>query len=176
MANFDLSKYQTVEERLRTLYEVHPDARVITDDYTTPEDRAASMWRVKAFIYLNAGDLAAQLPKATGHAFEIDGAGMAQKTAALETCETSAIGRALANMGMNGSAPRASREEMAKAQRGMTPAKPATPAPEGWRGLIADCATVPDLSVLHEESVKAGWYSDDVKAALTARKKQLVSA
>jgi hypothetical protein len=35
---------------------MHPDGRIITEDYTTEKDRAALMWRVKATIYLNAGD------------------------------------------------------------------------------------------------------------------------
>jgi hypothetical protein len=47
---------------------------------------------------------------------------MANKTSALENCETSAIGRALANMGLSGDQ-RASREEMAKVQRGVAPTK-----------------------------------------------------
>ena len=67
----------------------------------------------KAAIYLN-GDAE---PKATGYALEEAGKGFVNKTSHLENCETSAIGRALANMGMHGSK-RPSREEMEKAQRG----------------------------------------------------------
>ena len=116
MPQFDLSQYETVEERIRRFYEMHPDGRIITEDLTAEDDRERGVWRVKAIIYLTDGDQANDLPKATGHAFEIDGQGMANKTAALENCETSAIGRALANMNLSGSK-RPSREEMEKAKR-----------------------------------------------------------
>ena len=53
------------------------------------------------------------MPDGTGYAFEVDGRGMTQKTAALETCETSAIGRALANLGYAGNR-KVTREEMIK--------------------------------------------------------------
>ena len=41
-------------------------------------------------------------PIATGYAEEFRGDGMVNKTSALENCETSAIGRALANLGIHG--------------------------------------------------------------------------
>jgi hypothetical protein len=142
MAQFNLNDYETVEERLKRLYSAHPDARVITTNLTTPEDRQVSTWVVKAEIYLPIWDLGAALEdtkidykkgyerdcwflKATGHAFEVDGVnGMANKTSALENCETSAIGRALANAGYSGNK-RVTREEMAKVARGVTPKAPA---------------------------------------------------
>jgi hypothetical protein len=127
MANFNLENYETVEERIARFYTDNPDGRIITRNLTTIQDRQVSTWVVEATIYLSAIDQAQGLAKATGLAFEIDGAGMAQKTAALETCETSAIGRGLANAGYSGSK-RTTREEMAKAERGVTPPapKPAT--------------------------------------------------
>jgi hypothetical protein len=56
---------------------------------------------------------------ATGYAEEVRGAGNVNRTSHVENCETSAIGRALANCGMAGSdmSKRPSREEMAKVQR-----------------------------------------------------------
>lgn len=121
MAQFNLNDYETVEQRLARFLQDHPDARIITENLTTPQDRQTGTWIVKATVYLNTGDQAAELPKATGLAFEIDGVnGMANKTSALENCETSAIGRALANAGYSGNK-RASREEMEKVQRGQSP-------------------------------------------------------
>lgn len=116
MAQFNINDYETVETRINRFYTQHPDGRIITEDLTTEADRAVGVWRIKSFIYLTDGDQANDLPKATGHAFEIDGQGMTQKQAAYETCETSSIGRALANMNFSGSK-RPSREEMEKAQR-----------------------------------------------------------
>jgi hypothetical protein len=55
----------------------------------------------------------------TGYAEEVRGSGNVNRTSHVENCETSAIGRALANCGMAGSdmTKRPSREEMAKVQR-----------------------------------------------------------
>jgi hypothetical protein len=122
MANFNLADYETVEERIKRFYTDHPDGRIITKNMTTLQDRQAATWVVKATIYFDEGSLAARLPKATGLAFEVDSARGPQATSALEVCETSAIGRALANAGYSGNK-RASREEMEKVQRGITPVK-----------------------------------------------------
>jgi hypothetical protein len=56
---------------------------------------------------------------ATGYAEEVRGAGNVNRTSHVENCETSAVGRALANAGMAGTDvnKRPSREEMAKVQR-----------------------------------------------------------
>ena len=121
MANFNLNDYETVEQRLHRAYKDHPLMRVITKNLTTLQDRQVSTWVVQAEIWLPYPDDMAEMAlrsdgwylKSTGLAFEVDGVGMAQKTAALETCESSAIGRALANAGYSGNK-RTTREERAK--------------------------------------------------------------
>jgi len=120
MAHFNLEDYETVEQRIKRFYEVHPDGRIITENLTTLADREQKTWVVRASVYFNRQDQIEYLPKATGMAFEVDGAGMANKTSALENCETSAIGRALANANFSGNK-RASREEMEKVQRSVQP-------------------------------------------------------
>lgn len=120
MPKFDLSSYETVEERIRRFYEDNPDGRIVTHNQTTVADRSVSTWVVYTQVFLTAGDQANDLPKATGLAFEVDGTPGANQTAALENAETSSIGRALANAGYSGSK-RSSREEMSKANRGVTP-------------------------------------------------------
>lgn len=116
MANFNPETYETVEDRIKRFYGDHPDGRIVTEDYTTGEDRKGGVWRVKATVYYDGEEQARNTPKATGYAFEVDGRGMTQGANALETCETSAIGRALANGGYSGSK-RPTREEMTKAER-----------------------------------------------------------
>jgi len=121
MASFNLQDYATVDERLVLLYADHPDARIVTTNLTTPQDRAAGMWVVKAELWL-VDDSGVPFLKATGHAFEIDGQGMANKTSALENGETSAVGRALALAGYSGNKKGlASREEMEKVERAVAP-------------------------------------------------------
>lgn len=121
MATFKLEDYATVDERLALLYADHPDARIITTNLTTPQDRAAGMWVVRAELWLTNAEGIHYL-KSTGHAFEIDGQGMANKTSALENGETSAVGRALALAGYSGNKKGlASREEMEKVERAVAP-------------------------------------------------------
>jgi hypothetical protein len=123
MANFDLNSYETVDERLARLH-ADPrfaDVRVVTINHTTPTDRAAKTWVVECRIYLNRADQLDDLPIATGWAFEIDGSGMANKTSALENCESSSRGRAMQALAMSGSKKGPSRQEMEKVARDQTP-------------------------------------------------------
>lgn len=113
MAQINLDNYETVEERIRRFYKDNPEARITTDLVQVDGEPGRSRWIVKAYVYRDAER---ERPDATGYAFEIDGEGMTQKAAALETCETSAIGRALANLNYSGNK-RVTREEMAKVQR-----------------------------------------------------------
>lgn len=162
MANFNPNDYETVEERLRRFWgdPANADARIVTLNHTQPSDRAVSTWVVEARIYLTAGDQSLDLPKATGWAFEIDGVGMANKTSALENAETSAIGRALGNMNYSGNK-RASREEMQKVARGVTPSK---------RDFLKESQALSDIDALRllwAEAKAAGTPSailDEIKA------------
>lgn len=116
MPRFNLDDYETVEQRIKRFLTDNPDGRIITQNLTTPADRAVSTWVVRSEVFLTAGDQANNLPKASGLAFEIDGSAGANQTSALENAETSSIGRALANAGYSGNK-RASREEMEKVAR-----------------------------------------------------------
>jgi hypothetical protein len=120
MSNFDLNSYETVDSRLKRFLESNPDARV----FTNIEKLEGDLVVIKAWIYKNADEQAKGLFLATGYAYEREGKGFVNTTSHIENCETSAIGRALANLGMNG-ALRPSREEMQKAER-MTPMTPKT--------------------------------------------------
>lgn len=118
MASFNLADYETVEERLKRFWadKANTDARLVTVNHSTPEDREKGVWVVEARLYLSAADQEKNLPKTTGWAFEIDGQAGANKTSALENAETSSLGRCLANYLYSGNK-RASREEMAKVAR-----------------------------------------------------------
>ncbi len=102
---FNLENYEPVKDRITRFFSDHPDGRILTDlvsDSETLEDRAA----FKASIYIG------EVLKATGYAFEAKGQGV-NRDAWVENAETSAIGRALANMDYCGTM-RPSREEMTK--------------------------------------------------------------
>ena len=107
---FDLSDYQPVEERLTLFWKDYPDGQI----HTKILDSAAGRFIVEASIYRTEADIR---PWTTGLAEEtIQGRGV-NATSALENCETSAIGRALANAGYATKGKRASREEMVKVNK-----------------------------------------------------------
>lgn len=167
MAQFNLNDYETVEERLKRFWAdpAHADARIVTINHTTPADRAVSTWVVETRIYLTREDQELNCPKATGWAFEVDGQnGMANKTSALENCETSSIGRCLANMNMSGNK-RTSREEMQKVERGVTPA-PARG--KDWSALIDSLTTVEAARTLYNEA-RAGKAGNEVLEAIKTK-------
>lgn len=112
MARFNLNEYETVDERLRRFKKDWPDSQIATE-YDTDGQIGKSRWVVKTYIWKERGYDRAD---ATGLAYEIDGTPGANQTAALENCETSSLGRALANLGYSGNK-RATREEMQKVQR-----------------------------------------------------------
>ena len=150
MAAFNLADYETVEERLVRFYKDNPDGRVITENETTDSNRSEKIWVVRAVIYLSGEDLERGCPKATGYAFEIDGTAGANKAAALENCETSAIGRALANGGYSGNK-RTTREEMEKVAR--------FEASQKARDWVAEAKLLKDVDavrLLWGEASKAG--------------------
>ena len=108
---FNLEDYETVEERLIKFWKDHPDGQI----HTRLLENATARFIVEASIYRTEAD---SRPWTTGLAEEtVQGRGV-NATSALENCETSAIGRALANAGYATKGRRASREEMGKVIKG----------------------------------------------------------
>jgi hypothetical protein len=104
---FNLADYETVEVRLEKFIKEHNDFRIATELEVVERDR----YIVKAYLFKTSSDSVAW---ATGYAEEkITDRGV-NSTSALENCETSAIGRALANAGYAAKGKRPSREEMTK--------------------------------------------------------------
>lgn len=105
MANFNLENYEEVKDRIPKFYNKYPDGRIITELVNFKDGK----YIVKCFLYKDETDVVIS----TGYAEEKEGQGYVNKTSALENCETSSIGRALANIGLHGDK-RPSREEMQK--------------------------------------------------------------
>ena len=110
--SFDLDAYAPVQERIGEFYRDFPNGciqtRLVRDDgpevvfearvFRTPDD-------VREGVYTS------------GWAREVEGKNPVNRTSHLENCESSAIGRALANLGYSKDATRPSRSEMIKVHR-----------------------------------------------------------
>ena len=107
---FDVGEYAPVADRITLFYARFPTGRIITRLVSRTEHEIT----VQAFVFRSLDE---ERPSATGFASERIGDGDVNTVACLENTETSAIGRALANLGLTASAQRPSREEMLKANR-----------------------------------------------------------
>jgi hypothetical protein len=110
---FNLADYETVESRLEKWWKDFPDGRVATKI----EQASDTRYIVSAELFRTEADAKAY---ATGLASENVSDRGVNSTSALENCETSAIGRALANAGYAAKGKRASREEMTKVAKAET--------------------------------------------------------
>lgn len=164
MPKYDPEKYSTVAERMALLAETHPDYRIETVDYSTKQDRADGIWRVKAHLYLNRDDQAAGLPKGQGHAYEVDSGHGPQATSALEVCETSAIGRALMVAGFAAQKDPmvlASAEEMEKVARGKGAKSVKSLDRKELESSVANVKDKVELGILWEKIVSDGHSQTD---------------
>ena len=145
---FNLADYEPVEVRLEKFIKDYPAFRIATE----LEVVEASRYIVKAYLYKDANDSVAW---ATGYAEETVTSRGVNQTSALENCETSAIGRALANAGYAPKGKRPSREEMTK----VVATKVAKPAVQDVKADDQDYWTTP-----------VGQYNKVVDAPVTLEK------
>ena len=124
---FNLEDYETVEERLVKFWKDNPDGRIDT----TLVESTLQRFIVKASVFRTEVDVQAWT---TGYAEETVSTRGVNSTSALENCETSAIGRALANAGYVTKGKRPSREEMSKVKAA---------EPRGFAEKLADKITLP---------------------------------
>lgn len=141
-----LDGYEPVEARLRRFWSDHPSGRVLTElvEVTRTDTGRIDQVIVRAEVWRDQTDPA---PAAVDYAEEIVGASTVNRWSALENACTSAVGRALANLGYSPKGARPSREEMEKVARHSAPADPAT-EPDRW-------ATAPPLDLSTPEGQAA---------------------
>jgi hypothetical protein len=135
-AQFDPALYAPVADRIQLFYERYPKGRLVTELVSRHDGETV----FRALAYRDDTD---PHPAATGWAAERDDDGDINAVACLENAETSAIGRALANLGFTASLRRPSREEMAKADRAsrrltIAPVHSANPALQAWADAVQD--------------------------------------
>ena len=147
---FDPASYAPVAERISLFYDAFPRGRIITEMMSRTEREVV----FRAVVYRQPDEE----PAATGWASEREGDGEINTYACLENTETSAIGRALANLGFTASRERPSAEEMVKMSRARV-RQVAAPAAEGVYPLggsrVSD-ALVADVCSLIARAERAG--------------------
>jgi hypothetical protein len=163
MAFFDLSEYEPVENRIRAFWEAHPNGRILPDKPTLVlREDGKYQWECWTHIYIDKEDA---MPTTRGFASEIEGSSPVNRTNASENCETSSIGRALANLGFATKGKRPSREEMEKVARAQQSSPnpsspPKQPMTDGdWNNLLAELNQCGSEEQLKVWSALASTYS-----------------
>ena len=163
MARFDLSQYSTVAERIDKFWAKYPNGRLHTELQHFSADQVV----IKAEVYLDREDLR---PVTTDYAEERIDSSPVNRVSMVENCATSAIGRALADLGGEFTgAKRPSAEEMAKVAR--------HESSQTKRDWLAEAETITDvdkLRLLWAEASQAG-APQTVLGKVKARAEQLAS-
>ena len=165
MARFDLSKYVTVQERINQFWTDYPDGKIVTEVVPVGDFNHCV---IKASAYKTGEGL----PDATGIAAEerLTSGGGPNTSSWWENCETSAIGRAMANLGYATShEDRPSMEEMSKVNNYVD----AQPAPnrnlfqeQRQSGVVNNLATDAQRQAIHKMTGKLGWDDIEVEEEL----------
>lgn len=116
---FNLDNYSPVEERITQFYADWPGGSIRTFVSWASDDMSQVLFEAR--VYRTVEEATAGV-YTSGYAYGKMGRTPVEKTSWIETAETSAAGRALANLDYSGhvsgnKAPRPSREEMSKAER-----------------------------------------------------------
>jgi hypothetical protein len=111
MARFDLAQYSTVAERIDKFWDKYPNGRLGTELVHFSSEQVV----IKAEVYLDRDDAR---PVTVDYAEERIDSSPVNRVSMVENCATSAIGRALADLGGDFTgAKRPSAEEMQKVAR-----------------------------------------------------------
>ena len=140
---FDLSNYETVEERLVRWWSAYPNAQIVTT--MVHYDGKTVVFRAEGIV---DGRVIA-----TGYAEEVHGSNPVNKTSFVENCETSSIGRMVGNSPL-GTKPgaRPSRQEMAKVERTGGQPQPS----------IAGLATQKQMGFIKKLAKDRGWNDENL--------------
>jgi hypothetical protein len=162
---FNLDDYEPVEARLEKFWKDHEDGRIETELLEASKDRFIVMAR----LYRTEADAKCWT---TGIAEETVSQRGVNQTSALENCETSAIGRALANAGYATKGKRPSLQEMQKVVKAND--KPTYGAPGSRTAAVVDAlraTATPDWTAPRlEDPAPVAWSVEDVAQSLNAEK------
>jgi hypothetical protein len=139
---FDLSQYQTVQERIDLFWQRYPAGRINVELVSfTPEQVV-----FKAEIFANRDEVD---PITVDFAEERLGSSPVNKTSFVENCATSAVGRAISMLGgeFSPKGKRPSASEMSKVQRLSTPE-----VARNWQAALDNINDIEGLRSLYNEA------------------------
>ncbi len=157
IVNIRGKEYQTVALRVQKFREQHPDWSIITALISRDAETVVML----ASVMDNQNRIIA-----TGHAEEFRNASQINSTSALENCETSAIGRALAAAGFGGTE-FASANEVQNAIHQQSPKKVQI---NSYVKKIEESANVEELKANFKEAFGAAQSDAGAIAAITVAK------
>jgi len=155
---FNINDYETVEVRLAKFIADYPDFRINTELVEASQTR----FIVRSAIYRTYLDA---VPFATGLAYEMVSDRGINSTSALEVCETSSIGRSLANAGYAAKGKRPSQTEMAKVIAAESKTKTIYGTPNS-RSAAIESVLRESFSVENKESEPTQWTVGEVVDAI----------
>lgn len=158
MSYFNLNHYEPVESRIRAFWVKFPQGRLITDLQRTERSDGRIEWICCTQAYTNSEDTR---PQSTGFATEIEGSSYINRANASENCETSSIGRCLANLGFATKGKRPSREEMQKVASANSEfaAGKKTLTSSDWEKLLANLSSCTSPAELNSWCTLAATFS-----------------
>ena len=169
MARFNLDDYEMVKDRIPLFLEEYPEGRINTE--VISENNGVTM---KAYLYKNLEEQVSCAPLSTGIAREVPG-GHIDKY--YENCETSAIGRALANINLY-SGDRPSFEEMNSAKsmqetknKDTSVSKPSSPSQQSNSSGSPSPTQIPWIKTFVDAGIlaKQEYFDDNNNILLTAQ-------
>ena len=142
MAHFNLSEYQTVQERVDLFWSRHSEGRFNLELVSISPEQVV----FKAEVYLHKDDL---YPATVDFAEERLGSSPVNKTSFVENCATSALGRAISMLGgeFSPKGKRPSQQEMSKVQRLSTPE-----VARNWQAALDNINDIEGLRSLYNEA------------------------
>jgi len=165
MAMFNLSEYQTVQERIDLFWQKFPNGRLHTELVSFTPDQVV----FKAECYANKDDV---YPLAVDYAEERLGSSPVNKTSFVENCSTSALGRCISLLGNEFSpkGKRPSASEMSKVAR-LT----AEPVTRNWQVALDNINDIEGLRSLYNEA-KQGKAPSSILEAIKGKADGIVGA
>ena len=174
---FNLKDYATVNDRIKEFHNMYPNGMIVTklievaQIIDTPTGEKCNEYRVQATVTPNV----LEVPEKyfTGTAAERDNTGFVNKTSAVENCETSAVGRALANMGIGADFAIASKEEVENAKTKQAVYKPKVKELSEIDKLARECkkaSLINDAQYLAFMKKREAGFYDTIARVQTAKR------